>query len=104
MSPACLRGVMTAGPDVIRRPGPNHKPGLDTHDPKTGSPDLQFDRFASQHHHPRNSIIPSILLFGPAEPFFQPDRQFSTLLAAAAVKTGPLRAARRAWSLQCRAE
>ena len=33
MSPACLRGVMTAGPDVVRGSGPNHSHGLDTLDP-----------------------------------------------------------------------
>ena len=57
MSPSCLRGVMTAGPDVIRRSGPNHRHGLNTLDPIAGSPDLQFDRFASHHHHPRNSKL-----------------------------------------------
>ncbi|MFT7577857.1 MAG: hypothetical protein ACI9XZ_004260 [Alphaproteobacteria bacterium] len=57
MSPACLRGFMTAGPDVIRRSGPNHLLGLDTLDPETGFPDLQVDRFASLHLHPRNSKL-----------------------------------------------
>ena len=57
MCPACLRGAMTAGPDVVRGSGPNHSPGLDTLDPKTGSPNQQIDRFASRHHHPRNSIV-----------------------------------------------
>ena len=55
--PACLRGTMTAGPDVVRGPGPNHLRGLDTHDPKAGSPDRQIDRFTSRHHHPRNWIV-----------------------------------------------
>ena len=57
MSPACLRGVMTAGPDVIRRSGPNQNHGLDTLDPITGFPDLQVDRFASLHLHPCNSKL-----------------------------------------------
>ena len=57
MSPACLRGVMTADPDVIRRSSFNQKPGLNTLDPITGFPDLQFDRFASLHQHPRNSKL-----------------------------------------------
>ena len=57
MSPACLRGVMTAGPDAIRRASPNQRLGLDTLDPIAGFPDLQFDRFASLHLHPRNSKL-----------------------------------------------
>src|SRR5262249_59020914 len=36
MCPACLRGTMTVGPDVIRGPGPNHSHGLDAHDPESG--------------------------------------------------------------------
>ena len=57
MCPACLRGTMTAGPDVIRGSGPNHSHGLDAHDPEAGCPDRRLDRFASRHHHPRNSIV-----------------------------------------------
>ena len=55
MFPACSRGSMTAGPDVVRGSGPNHSHGLDTLDPKAGFPDQQNDRFASRHNHPRNS-------------------------------------------------
>jgi hypothetical protein len=57
MCPACLRGFMTAGPDVVRGSGPNHFHGLDTHDPEAGSPDRQIDRLTSRHHHPRNWIF-----------------------------------------------
>jgi hypothetical protein len=45
MCPACVRGFMTAGPDVVR--GPNHFHGPDTHDPKRVFP---IDRSTASHH------------------------------------------------------
>jgi hypothetical protein len=47
---------MTAGPDVIRGSGPNQSDALDSACTKTGSPNRRLDRFASRHHHPRNSL------------------------------------------------
>jgi hypothetical protein len=40
MCPACLRGTHAAGPDVIRRSGPNQILALDSARPVTGFPDL----------------------------------------------------------------
>jgi hypothetical protein len=31
--------------------------GLVAHDPEAGFPNRRLDRFASRHHHPRNSIV-----------------------------------------------
>jgi hypothetical protein len=31
--------------------------GFDAHDPEAGCPNRRLDRFASRHHHPRNSIV-----------------------------------------------
>jgi hypothetical protein len=47
---------MTAGPDVIRGSGPNHLHGLCGPKTQKGYPDRWLDRFASRHHHPRNSL------------------------------------------------
>jgi hypothetical protein len=56
MCPASLCGTMTAGPDVVRGSGPNQSHGLFAHDPQAGCPNRRLDRFASRHHHPRNSM------------------------------------------------
>jgi hypothetical protein len=53
---ACSRGTMTAGPDVVRDRVQITSTGFDAHDPETGCPNRRLDRFASHHHHPRNSI------------------------------------------------
>jgi len=47
MCPACLRGAMTAGPDVVRRPDPYQNRGLEALDPQTGSP--IYSSTASHH-------------------------------------------------------
>jgi len=47
---------MTAGPDVIRGSGPNQSLGLGGPWTQMGCPDRRLDRFASRHHHPRNSL------------------------------------------------
>src|SRR6516225_601358 len=57
MCPACLRSTMTAGPDVVRDRVQITSTGFDAHDPETGCPNRRLDRFASRHHHPRNSIV-----------------------------------------------
>src|SRR5262245_52617816 len=48
---SCVRPVravlMTAGPDVVRGPGPNQTHGLDTRDPKRVLP---IDRSTASHH------------------------------------------------------
>ena len=31
--------------------------GFNAHDPEAGCPNRRLDRFASRHHHPRNSIV-----------------------------------------------
>ena len=62
MCPACCRGDMTAGPDVIRGSGPDQKYVLRAHRPQSGFPDRRLDRFASRHHHPRNWNAPLALM------------------------------------------
>src|SRR5262245_64525131 len=48
---SCVRPIraalMTAGPDVVRGPGPNQKHGLDTRDPKRVLP---INRSTASHH------------------------------------------------------
>jgi hypothetical protein len=47
MFPAYLRGAMTAGPDVVRKPGPNQNDGLNTHVSQRA---LLADRSTVSHH------------------------------------------------------
>ena len=46
--------LTTAGPDVVREMGPDQVHGLDTRDPKEGSPASTTDRSTSCHQHLRN--------------------------------------------------
>ena len=46
--------LTTAGPDVVREAGPDQILGLDTRDPKKGSPASTIDRSPSCHQHLRN--------------------------------------------------
>jgi len=48
MCPACLRGTMTAGPDVIRGSGPNHSHGLGS--PMTQKRVFPIDGSTVSHH------------------------------------------------------
>lgn len=47
MCPACLRGHLTAGHDVIRRSAPNHSRDLDGRDPRMVLP---FFGLTGRHH------------------------------------------------------
>ena len=103
MSPACLRGVMTAGPDVIRRSGPNHRHGLNTLDPIAGSPDLQFDRFASLHYHPRNSKLLVNSFVRPRRAILPSRPPIQHAIERRRCQDRPPSGPPKAWSLQCRA-
>jgi hypothetical protein len=48
----------TAGADVVREVGADHTHGLDTRDPKEGSPASTTDRSTSHHEHLRNPVTP----------------------------------------------
>jgi hypothetical protein len=57
MFPAYARGAITAGPDVVRKPGPNQTDGLNTHVSQRA---LLADRSTASHHTIITLAIPDL--------------------------------------------